>query len=145
MIKITVISLGILHGCFYFLITMFRCLGKLEFLVGSIDQKICCHSFLFSWLELGLRLGHGKRGSERRLKIYLRTGMRMMMKIIPANRGGSGMDGVFLSGYGDGDYTPRSRFSPLASLSMIGSEPYFTIFILFLLDCYAQYLRVLTK
>ena len=30
----------------------------------------------------------------------------MEMKIIPANGGGPGMDGVFLSGYGDGDYTP---------------------------------------
>ena len=28
------------------------------------------------------------------------------MKIIPANGDGPGMDGVFLSGYGDGDYTP---------------------------------------
>ena len=38
------------------------------------------------------------------------------MKIIPANGGGPGMDGVFLSGYGDGDYTPRPRSGPLPSL-----------------------------
>ena len=38
------------------------------------------------------------------------------MKIIPANGSGPGMDGVFLSGYGDGDYTPRPRSSPLPSL-----------------------------
>ena len=41
----------------------------------------------------------------------------MEMKIIPANGGGPGMDGVFLSGYGDGDYTPRPRSGPLPSLS----------------------------
>ena len=41
----------------------------------------------------------------------------MEMKIIPANRGGPGMDGVFLSGYGDGDYTPRPRSGPLPSLT----------------------------
>ena len=40
----------------------------------------------------------------------------MEMKIIPANGGGPGMDGVFLSGYGDGDYTPRPHSSPLPSL-----------------------------
>ena len=40
------------------------------------------------------------------------------MKIIPANGGGPGMDGVFLSGYGDGDYTPRPRSGPLPSLIM---------------------------
>ena len=40
----------------------------------------------------------------------------MEMKIIPANGGGPGMDGVFLSGYGDGDYTPRPRSGPLPSL-----------------------------
>ena len=40
----------------------------------------------------------------------------MEMKIIPANGGGLGMDGVFLSGYGDGDYTPRPRSGPLPSL-----------------------------
>ena len=44
----------------------------------------------------------------------------MEMKIIPANGGGPGMDGVFLSGYGDGDYTPRPRSGPLPSLPMIG-------------------------
>ena len=45
----------------------------------------------------------------------------MEMKIIPANGGGPEMDGVFLSGYGDGDYTPRprSRSGPLPSLSII--------------------------
>ena len=40
----------------------------------------------------------------------------MEMKIIPANGGGPGMNGVFLSGYGDGDYTPRPRSGPLPSL-----------------------------
>ena len=40
----------------------------------------------------------------------------MEMKIIPTNRGGPGMDGVLLSGYGDGDYTPRPRSGPLPSL-----------------------------
>ena len=40
----------------------------------------------------------------------------MEMKIIPANGGGPGMDGVFLSEYGDGDYTPRPRSGPLPSL-----------------------------
>ena len=40
----------------------------------------------------------------------------MEIKIIPANGGGPGMDGVFLSGYGDGDYTPRPRSGPLPSL-----------------------------
>ena len=40
----------------------------------------------------------------------------MEMKIIPANGGGPEMDGVFLSGYGDGDYTPRPRSDPLPSL-----------------------------
>ena len=40
----------------------------------------------------------------------------MEMKIIPANGGGPGMDGVFLSGYGNGDYTPRPRSGPLPSL-----------------------------
>ena len=40
----------------------------------------------------------------------------MEMKIIPANGGGPGMDGVFLSGYGDEDYTPRPRSGPLSSL-----------------------------
>ena len=40
----------------------------------------------------------------------------MEMKIIPANGGGPGIDGVFLSGYGDGDYTPRPRSSSLPSL-----------------------------
>ena len=43
----------------------------------------------------------------------------MEMKIIPANRGGPGMDRVFLSGYGDGDYTPRPRSGPLPSLSIM--------------------------
>ena len=38
------------------------------------------------------------------------------MKIIPANGGGPGMNGVFLSGYGDGDYTPHPRSGPLPSL-----------------------------
>ena len=42
----------------------------------------------------------------------------MEMKIIPANGGGLGMDGVFLSGYGDGDYTPRPRSGPLPSLAV---------------------------
>ena len=42
----------------------------------------------------------------------------MEMKIIPVNGGGPGMDGVFLSGYGDGDYTPRPRSGPLPSLSI---------------------------
>ena len=40
----------------------------------------------------------------------------MKMKIIPANGGGPGMDGVFLSGYEDGDYTPRPCSGPLPSL-----------------------------
>ena len=40
----------------------------------------------------------------------------MEMKIIPVNGGGPGMDGVFLSWYGDGDYTPHPRFDPLPSL-----------------------------
>ena len=44
--------------------------------------------------------------------------MGMEMKIIPVNGGGPGMDGVFLSGYGDGDYTPRPRSSPLPSLQL---------------------------
>ena len=43
----------------------------------------------------------------------------MEMKIIPANGGGPGMNGVFLSGYGDGDYTPRPRSGPLSSLIYI--------------------------
>ena len=34
----------------------------------------------------------------------------MEMKIIPANGGGAGMDGVFLSGYGDGDYVRPEKF-----------------------------------
>ena len=70
-------------------------------------------------LGLGLGLGLGKRvrgkwGWGWGLKIYPRTGMEM--KIIPANGGGPGMDGVFVSGYGDGDYTPRPRSGPLPSL-----------------------------
>ena len=40
----------------------------------------------------------------------------MEMKIIPANGGGPGMDGVFLSRYGDEDYTPRPHSAPLPSL-----------------------------
>ena len=48
----------------------------------------------------------------------------MEMKIIPANGGGPGMDGVFLSGYGDGDYTPRPRSGPLPSLIM---APFVTV------------------
>ena len=40
----------------------------------------------------------------------------MEMKILPANGGGPGMDGVFLSGYGDGDYTPCPRSGLLPSL-----------------------------
>ena len=40
----------------------------------------------------------------------------MEMKIIPANGGGSEMDEVFLSGYGNGDYTPHPRSGPLPSL-----------------------------
>ena len=42
----------------------------------------------------------------------------MEIKIIPANGGGPGMDGVFLSGYRDEDYTPRPRSGPLPSLPM---------------------------
>ena len=69
----------------------------------------------------GFGLGIGKRvrgkwGWGWGLKIYPWTGMEM--KIIPANGGGPGMDGVFLNGYGDGDYTPRPRSGPLPSLSM---------------------------
>ena len=70
-------------------------------------------------LGLGLRLGklvRGKWGWGWGLKIYPWTGMEM--KIIPANGGGSGMDGVFLSGYGDGDYTLRPRSGPLPSLNV---------------------------
>ena len=68
----------------------------------------------------GLRLGLGKRvrgkwGWGWGLKIYPWT--RMEMKIIPANGGGPGMDGVFLSGYGDRDYTPHPRSGPLPSLT----------------------------
>ena len=81
---------------------------------------------LFS-LDLGLGfgfgfgLGIGKRVPGKwewgwGLKIYPWTGMEM--KIIPANGGGPGMDGVFLSGYGDGDYTPRPRSGPLPSLGI---------------------------
>ena len=83
---------------------------------------------LFS-LDLGLGLGfgfgfglglgkrvRGKWGWGWGLKIYPWTGMEM--KIIPANGGGPGMDEVFLSGYGDGDYTPRPRSGPLPSLIM---------------------------
>ena len=44
----------------------------------------------------------------------------MEMKIIPANGGGPGMDGVFLSWYRDGDYTPRPRSGPLPSLPAYG-------------------------
>ena len=44
----------------------------------------------------------------------------MEMKIIPVNGGGPGMDGVCLSGYGDGDYTPRPRSGPLPSLGAVG-------------------------
>ena len=67
----------------------------------------------------GLGLGLGKRVREKwgwgwGLKIYTWTGMEM--KIIPANEGGPGMDGVFLSGYEDEDYTPRPRSGPLPSL-----------------------------
>ena len=65
----------------------------------------------------GLGLGLGKRVRGKwgwGLKIYLWTGMEM--KIIPANGGGPGMDGVFLSEYGGGDYTPRPRSDPLPSL-----------------------------
>ena len=47
------------------------------------------------------------------------------MKIIPANRGGPGMDGVFLSGYGDGDYTPRPRSGPLPSLYLLHILSYY--------------------
>ena len=64
-------------------------------------------------LGLGKRV-RGKWGWGWGLKIYPWTGMEM--KIILANGGGPGMDGVFLSGYGDGDYTPRPRFGPLPSL-----------------------------
>ena len=93
-----------------------------------LDYLECCWIFkilnLFS-LDLGLgfgfglRLGLGKRvrgkwGWGWRLKIYPWTGMEM--KIIPANEGGPGMDIVFLSGYGDEDYTPRPRSGPLPSL-----------------------------
>ena len=67
----------------------------------------------------GLRLGLGKQvrgkwGWGWGLKIYPWTGMEM--KIIPANGGGPGKDEVFLSGYGDGDYTPRPCYGPLPSL-----------------------------
>ena len=80
-------------------------------------------------LGLGLGLGLGKRvlgkwGWGWGLKIYPWTGMEM--KIIPANGGGPGMDGVFLSGYGDGDYTPHPRSGPLPSLmpkGKLGLEP----------------------
>ena len=77
---------------------------------------------LFS-LDLGLGfgfgfgLGLGKRVRGKwgwGLKIY--SWMGMEMKIIPANGSGPGMDGVFLSGYGDGDYTPRPRSGPLPFL-----------------------------
>ena len=77
---------------------------------------------LFS-LDLGLGFGfglglgkrvRGKWGWGWGLKNYPWTGMEM--KIIPANEGGPGMDGVFLSGYGDRDYTPRPRSCPLPSL-----------------------------
>ena len=47
----------------------------------------------------------------------------MEMKIIPANEGGPGMDGVFLSGYGDGDYTPRPRSGPQPSLATWKPQP----------------------
>ena len=43
----------------------------------------------------------------------------MEMKIIPANGSGPGMDGVFLSGYRDGDYTLHPRSGPLPSLDMV--------------------------
>ena len=68
------------------------------------------------WVGLG-KLVRGKWGWGWGLKIYPWT--RMEMKIIPANEGGPGMDRVFLSGYGDGDYTLRPRSGPLPSL--IGS------------------------
>ena len=69
---------------------------------------------------LGLGLGkqvRGKWGWGWGLKIYPWTGIEM--KIIPANGGGSGMDRVFLSGYGDEDYTPRPRSGPLPSLTCL--------------------------
>ena len=43
----------------------------------------------------------------------------METKIIPANGDGPGMDEVFLSGYGDGDYTLRPRSGPLPSLILV--------------------------
>ena len=46
----------------------------------------------------------------------------MKMKIIPANGGGPGMDGIFLSGYGDGDYTPRPSSGPLPSLTRVAIQ-----------------------
>ena len=48
----------------------------------------------------------------------------MEMKIIPANGGRPGMDGVFLNGYGDGDYTPRPRSGPLPSLHTKNNKQY---------------------
>ena len=60
---------------------------------------------------IGLGLGkrvQGKWGWGWGLKIYPWTGMEM--KIIPANRGGPGMDGVFLSGYGDCETPRKSNF-----------------------------------
>ena len=84
---------------------------------------------LFS-LDLGLGFGfglglgkrvRGKWGWGWGLKNYPWTGMEM--KIIPANEGGPGMDGVFLSGYEDGDYTPRPRSGPLPSLLISSSKP----------------------
>ena len=74
-------------------------------------------------LGLGLGLGkqvRGKWGWGWRLKIYPWTEMKM--KIIPVNGGGPRMDGVFLSGYGDGDYTPRPRSDPLPSLFIVAQN-----------------------
>ena len=42
----------------------------------------------------------------------------MKMKIIPANGDEPVMDGVFLSGYEDGDYTSRPRSGPPPSLDV---------------------------
>ena len=81
---------------------------------------------------LGLGLGkrvRGKWGWGWGLKIYPWTGMEM--KIIPANGGGPGMDGVFLSGYGDGDYTPRPRSGPLPSLLVLIYEVILTLITVF--------------
>ena len=67
--------------------------------------------------------GTGEVGMGMGFKIYPWTGMEM--KIIPANRGEPGMDGVFLTGYGDGDYTPHPRSGPLPSLLTVSHSVQF--------------------